>query len=339
MPKKTDIKKEVELDVNTLSEAERKDVGVHNNYDAIRWQTKGVYFGLVLLLVLALAGGLFWWLSTQYKGKVAFTIDGKKYYARDVEKIQEQAAKEGVSEQESLDTIIDVEKQKLAAAKLGVVPNQDMISVALQQKGYNENTSEWHKLKSYNEAQQAAVLQAQQGYYDIAFFTFDYSRMLDATGGAVGEKLAEGYRQPDAVARERDYAKAKAEEYREKYINKKITATELADIIHKDLRLAAHGVNNKSGVYRLNEDGDVLLTTGSTIGVNKDWLAFLKDFNNPGVTEIKTGKITQYDLPNKPQVDGYYIFIDYRGKIEPQADIEQRFNQALGALKVEKNVK
>ncbi len=339
MPKKAETKNEVELDTNTLSDAERESLDVKNHDSSIRLQTKGVYFGLIIFGVLAAAGLLF--LIIANLNDTAFTIDGKKFTKSDVKKVQDEAAKDKVNAQEALDTMIDTEKRRAAAAKVGAEPSEQQLESAIASKYPHQvdasQASAWRRVAAYGQAQETALAQAKEGYYDGDAFYFYFSRLQEAlTGMASLEQPPENYRDAAAIAKDREYAQDKVQYYYDQIKNKSMTGEKVTAEILKDAKLAPRFSSNRSGHFRVNDQGEQSLTNSLTESTKLVWREDVLAMTSPGLTEIKLGQVTLFDKPNNPQVDGYFYFVNLKLIVKAQPDIEQQYNAALSAVKVVK---
>lgn len=333
MPKKDDIKKEVELKTHTLTEAERKGVDVKSNETAIQWQTKGVYFGLLILLVVVIAGVVTWIFKDVFfvkkvdKGHVVFTVNGKKFYSKDIEAMQAEAKTENVDSESSLNIIIDTETKRAAAESL---------NIKVSDNKYLNNTSDWQKTHSYPAALDSEVKEMEIGGYDISLFLLNFSRLQLYPNGLNVNNKPEGWRDAQAIAQDRAYAESKAKSYREKLSNKQITAEQAIDEIRKDPRLSSGASSNKSVIAVVDETGSVQ-GAGQSMKLDRDnWMADVKKLTAGQYTEIKVGKINLFDLPNNPNVDGYFYFVGLNKKLDAQPGLTDKLNQAIKQVKVER---
>lgn len=331
MPKKAKSKIEPPAAANTLTEFERDELDVKNNESKIRLQAKGVYFGLIILLVVVVAGGVMWLFRNTFfakkvdRGQVVFTVNDKKFYSKDIDAMKAEASVENVDGKAALDIIIDSETRRAAAQSLGIdVPDKKLFN----------STSDWQKERNYPAALDSVVKQMEVGGYSVAVFYFPFSRLQMYPNGLNVKNKPEGWRNDQAIAQDRAYAEEKAKAYRDKLSKKEITGDQAVSEIGQDARLSSGASSNKSVVATVDETG-AILAAGQVLKLDNDgWMVDVKKLAPGQYSEIKVGKINLFDLPNKPAVDGYFYFVGLDKKIDPQPGLADKLNQAIKQVKV-----
>lgn len=326
MPKKAETKNEVELDTNTLSDAERESLDVKNHDSSIRLQTKGVYFGLIVLLVAAVAAGLFWFIGGWDKDKIAFTVDGKKFYKKDVKVLQDEAAKDNISSEDALNIIKEAEKHTAAAVKLGIKVGDDK---------YDDASSQWRRTLGYKDALKSEAAMLKTGGYTVAVYYLPFSRLqMPLSGIYDGKAKPTDYRDPVAVAADRTYAQEKASYFQNELSSGKLKNEKAVEQIRADERLVAGPSTNRSGIHRIDNSGNTYVA-GDIRKVDEDgWMDQIKGMQAGQQTSLGTGKIVLFDLPDRPTVDGYFYFVRLASVNEPKPNIEKQLQDAINSVRV-----
>lgn len=295
---------------------------------------------VVVIIILALLAYFVWWRFVQ----PAFVIDGHSYSKTAYYNMMASAKKSGVSQKDATSQYIEIEKKRIAAEKMNLQPTPNQIENS-QANSYpstlGKDLSIWQKEVSYGNAIAPAIAFAKQGGYTGAYFKFPFAIHQEALPYQYrsGEKkVPDGWRDPKVVQSDKDYAKQVAEKDRER-IKQGASSEEVIAEITADSRLGRLGSSNGSLVFSINQAGVDYLGAGIATDLSSKFdQKILQKENTVKLTEIMTGKIMLQDLPGRPQVDGYYYFVQIDKYQKANSAVQAEYDKAIGELKVQKNV-
>ncbi len=266
------------------------------------------------LLAIALVGYLFF----QYFYKdpnAAFVVNGKAVPKAEVETaVNISADKYSQDKAQSFQTTIDTAKLKAVAQKYKVEITDADIRKALLVTPYSdiaqgeEPLDPWVATVGYKVAMNNYIeLKNAQGKKGFSF-VFYYANLT----------IKSPYRQPPAnfgnaemAQADKDYAKAKADEYHGLLMNKKITPEEALKQLKSDSRLSYGYYLDGSYSTQFGDSPDVQETWQNQVQLTPivEYINSIKQINKP--TDIQTGKISTVPVPSSEQdfKDAYYYFV------------------------------
>lgn len=293
---------------------------------------------LVLTVGVAIGVGLVY-IFVIDPNKIALTVGSKKYTKRELQKIVDEAAKNGVSRDEAVKKLTDYEKHKQVAAKLGVEPTNDQLATAGKAvqndtKSKVDENSMWYKIIAYPSAIEAAISQAEAGYYAGTVFIFYFSRLIEplSSSQTMTAEMEAVHRKPSAIAADRAYSQGRADYYYGELKAGRMTAPQVISAIKADNRLNPNGALNQSGEFTTSPDGLSFMGDGAAIKIGGGWTDSLPLISSTGLTDIKVGKVVQTDLPGNPQVDGNFYFVKVDSIKNPVESIRQQFDKEMKSL-------
>lgn len=321
-----------------MNESELPKTQVHpikNSHSALY-----IILAIIVVILVIVISILFWWRYIQ----PAFIIDGHRYSKTTYYKMIDSAKKSGLTQNEATSRYIEIEKKRIAAEKLSLSPTPNQTSNA-QSNTYPDidikDLSIWQKEVAYANSLQPVLEFTTAGGYSGAYFRFPFTLHQESLPYqyVVGEKpRPDGWRNPKAIEEDKKYALDVAQKDHER-IQRGASSEQIVKEIRADPRLARLGASNGSLVFTINQAA--INNLGAGISQNLSFVIdqkFLQKENSPKLTDILTGKITLQDLPGRPEVDGYYYFIQIDSYKNPNPTIEKQFNDTVSGLKVEKNV-
>ncbi len=298
--------------------------------------------GIVLsLIVMAVAGGLLW--KANEAAKPAFVIDDKAYSKTEYKEMMDLAQSHGVPEEEARNKYIEVEKKRMTAESLGIKPTDYQMYRATRNIDNTKKPAEldkWQQELTYEVALVPATEAAKKGGYSGAIFYFPFSRLMEPVSGAYNGKLPEGHRDPVKIEEDRQYAKAKVEEYHKKIKDGYSVADAMAEI-QKDKRLVFTGSGNPTKTFQVSVIDGVAVqqdTASASQKLHHIDATKLRENSSVGTTDILTGQLVILDLPGQPNQDAFYYFYKIDSYHSPDAEIDKKFDDKLKSLKVTVNV-
>ncbi len=268
----------------------------------------GLIIGLVILVVLVIVG-VFIYFKNYYVGpNTAFKVDGQAYSKDQVESTLNVATESyKLDRAASLNTIIDSAKYKVAAQKNNVNITDADIRLALQQTSYagaaqdSEPLNDWVSTIGYKIAMRNYIdlqkAQAKRGFSYVFYFG---NLVIPDT---LHPPQLPNFGNQAMIQQERDYAKAKAEEYRELLVNKKMSPEDVLKHLKADYRLN----------WKYYSDSSYSTQFGNNPNVEDNWeyqvslrpiISYIESFkklNTP--SEISTGSLP---INENPQSDADY---------------------------------
>lgn len=302
-----------------------------------RAKSKAKLITVLAIVVLVVAGALAYTFIID-PNSTALTVGNKKYTKQELQKIVDEAKKAGVARDDAIKKLTDYEKRKQAAKKLGVEPTKEQLDQASKSaltgsKEKIDTKSTWHKITIYPKALEAALQQAEAGYYTGTVFIFYFSRFIESLSSsqAMTPEIQASFRNPAAVASDREYAQERANHYHAELKAGRVDDSQVVSAIKADSRLSPNGALNQSGSFTTSPEGMSYLGSGASARIGGGWADSLPLISSPGLSDIKVGKVTQSDLPNTPEVDGNFYFIKVDSVKAPAAGIRQRFEQEINS--------
>lgn len=281
-------------------------------------KNKKIALTLAVLLLLALAVWIVYQIVNREKIIVnaAFVIDGRAYSKESVKKDIAYPVSKGKKESEAAKQLFEFEKRRAAAKKSGVSVSDDEINKSIkllypqysQNKSVENNMERWVKLEAYDyalgqELKNEGVNQLKhiKGY----IFFFNFSDKI-ATNDNLDYR-PDGYGEPLAIQKDKNYAKSAVEKYHKKLKNSEITADQALKEIKADRLLSmvqAADMNQSMKFENFDMVSARNYIPDSVVS------AFKANPPQPGLGDIEIGSIATTPKPRQDSdyQDAYYYF-------------------------------
>ncbi|MBC7746837.1 hypothetical protein H7Y40_02560 [Pedobacter sp.] len=279
-----------------------------------------VVIGIVSILVIIGASVAFLLISKQVtqQSTVAFTIDGKSYSKNEVTSLIKYSTQRGGTPEETAKVAFDYLKRQAAAKKAGIAISEAKLTEARDslfpdnKTSYDIDGAPWIELASYNEALtrvfSSSKLTDASGYV----FIFPFDNLIARDIIPISEQ-PKGYGDATLIARDRAYAKERAEHYRDALKSNTLTPELALAEVKADARLGQIDLPNTNISVRfigfMSEDAT--RPERYISGQAKDEVMSLS--NSISIGDVKVGKNAKGETPTKSDddyVETYYYFVN-----------------------------
>lgn len=261
---------------------------------------------LLALVAVALIAWLVYWLL---QPKPVFSVAGHDYYAEEVnDLIKYPTTTKHLSRDQATKLAYDYLRRQAAAEQLRLAPSRDAIAAAKQAvlgdlPPASLVKDPWTELAAFNLALKDELANSDghvyHGYSFVFWFGRHWSKSYDYTDPHYGDQKL--------IAKDKAYAKSRAEHYHQQLVSHKISPDQALREIQKD--------------DRLNDSTELPFSAKFEPGNNKplesqvfflDIAKFIEQKAKPGLSKIQTGQSAVVPAPQsaKDYKDTYFYFVD-----------------------------
>ncbi len=268
---------------------------------------------ILLVTIIALLGSLIYLGHRELLPgqKIIFTINGKNYTDKEVDKLIDWPVKRSKSKDEASKLAYDYLKQQQAARNIGIELTQQDIGNALnkmQKTGIgsiNENDP-WIQLVAYSNALNDKILIQSGGSPKGYSLIFYFGNKLERR--PFEKEQVPGFGNKELIEADKRYAKERSEFYKLQLDNHKMTPDEAYNEVKKDPKLGLDYVvnTNKSSHFGTKSD-----TRWEEEVYYKDVINEIKSQQPQGAIQIRTGKTATTETPasDKEFQETFYYFV------------------------------
>lgn len=265
-----------------------------------------IILGIVGLLVVACLVYVFW-------PKYAFKVDGRVYSHDEVRQLTEYPRSLGVSGGDASGRLLEYLIVEAAAKKASILPAEAMIkeeSKKLFPGVSSVDNSRWAQLIAINSlmnqrfADNQTMDEKDLGSIDGYVFVFHFDKYIDT--GDVRDNPPLGYGDQARIDADKNYAKQKAQQYRNVLKEGTVDAAQVIKEIKKDVRLAAFG---ELGFNQSVKISQIDLTSPNN-SVSNDIMTYIVNSANEGVGDIQISRLNSVnqDGSEGQKIDAAYFF-------------------------------
>lgn len=303
-----------------------------------RLPKKGVYVGVAVLIVLLTATAIFLY---QQRESVIFTVGEEEFRESDIQEYMDLAAKFGINRDYALEGIEQAMIFKITAEEYDVTVNDEEIRQALKKDNLEydqdliDTDDKWLRLIGERLALEEAIKnkldQAAKGY-SFGFYFGTYATAYPE--GSIGEPPeefgldAEHFGDEQRIEEDREYARDRAEHFREELANGDMRPDDALEAIMNDERLHYY--------YTVKEDSFITTRFGheEDAGVSELTDQQIADFvksydgsiNEP--SEIQVGKRNHSSADDRNgRFEAYYYFVYLTDIDKKWYELENKLNE------------
>lgn len=292
--------------------------------------------GIVVVLALAIAGGVLVWHNQSYVLKVSGNGKTFKLTQKEYVSLIDQAKQQGVPEDRAKETIIKAYQYKIVAPRLNLAPSEDEIVRAAQagtDYAGEGQLNDWEQLYGYISGVEGNVKMAQVGGYVAASLIYPFDKVYYNENQSAYDST------PDKVAilSAKQAATAQATGDRQQLVSNGTTAAALISKLQNDPQRTWAGGSNSSKLLRITENGITYADNEALTYTEPGYImSAISSLNKkPGVSDVREIRATVYGAPG-PDVIGYF-FVSVSSVVAANQNITSDLTQMLKTVKVVNN--